>query len=501
MRDTGIGIPPERQAAIFESFTQADGSTLRRYGGTGLGLTISRQLVGLMGGRVALESGAGHGSTFWFDLRLEKAAPCAPPAEPGHGQLAGLRVLVVEGHAVQREILAETLLAWGCQPIPAASGTEALALLRNRGGDDAIQLVMLAAGMAGTDVEETAGAIHSDRRFVGLPTLLLVPTGRPDVHAPVESRSFAAVLSKPVRRSQLFDTLITIVTGTLPLAPVPSRPCAGDAPLSALLGCRVLLAEDNRVSQRVALSLLQKMGVIADAVANGAEALAALELTPYDIVLMDVEMPEMNGFEATAVVRERERPGERRSPIIAMTAHALRGDRERCLAAGMDDYVSKPIDKRLLQEALLRWAPRQEAQATARATRVDLGPAPGSGRADEDLQFPDLEEDRLKDVCGHDPTLEQEVIQMYLESTREALAGMRAALAAGDATLLRGLAHGLKGGSRTVGAAAVGELAHEIERLAETSDFASAHGALEGAAVAFEHVTAAMKARALRRAA
>jgi two-component system sensor histidine kinase/response regulator len=501
VQDTGIGIPQERQAAIFESFTQADGGTVRRYGGTGLGLTISRQLVGLMGGQVTLESKPGGGSTFSFDLVLEKTASCALPADPGHDQITGLRVLVVEGHPVQREILVETLLGWGCRPVPAASRAEALALLRNHDGEDAIQLVMLAADLAGCDVEETAGTIHSDRRFVGLPILLLVPAGRPDGQAPAESRSFKAVLSKPVRRSQLFDALITIVTGILPLTPVPSRPCAGDAPLSALLGCRVLLAEDNRVSQLVALSLLQKMGVRADAVANGAEVLAALELTPYDLVLMDVEMPEMNGFEATAAVRERERAGERRIPIIAMTAHALREDRERCLAAGMDDYVSKPIDKRLLAEALLRWAPRREAQAQARAAREEPVPAHGSGTADEDPRFPDLEEDRLEDVCGHDPALEQEVIQMYLESTRETLSRMRAALELGDATLLRGLAHGLKGGSRTVGAAALGELAQEIERRAETSDFASAHGALEGAAVAFEHVAMVMEARALRRAA
>ena len=501
VRDTGIGIPPERQAAIFESFTQADGSTARKYGGTGLGLTISRQLVERMGGRVTLESEPGRGSTFRFDLLLGKAAPCAPPADPGHEPLAGLRALVVEGHAIQREILAETLRAWGCRPIPAASGAEALTLLGDRAGDDAVQLVMLAAGLTGNDVQETAGAIHSDRRFVGLPILLLVPAGRPDGQAAAEGRSFAAVLSKPVRRSQLFDTLIQIVTGTRPLAPAPSRSSAVDTPLRALLGCRVLLAEDNRVSQRVALGLMQKLGVVADAVANGAEALAALELAPYDIVLMDVEMPEMDGFEATAAVRDRERAGDRRIPIIAMTAHALREDRQRCLAAGMDDYVSKPIDKRLLEEVLLRWAPRQEARAKARAMREDLGPAPGLGRTDEDPRFPDLEEDRLEDVCGHDSTLEREVIQLYLESTRETLAGMRAALGAGDAVALRGLAHGLKGGSRTVGAAALGELAHEVERLAGTADFASAHGALEGAAVAFERVTAAMEARALRRAA
>ena len=496
VRDTGIGIPPERQAAIFESFTQADGSTLRRYGGTGLGLTISRQLVELMGGGLTLESEPGRGSVFCFDLALAKAASAGPPDEPGRERLAGLRVLLVEGHAVQREILAETLLSWDCSPFPAASGAEALALLRDRAGDEAVQLVILASGMAGTDVEETAAAIRYDRRFERLPILLLVPTGRPNGQAPAESRSFAAVLSKPVRRSQLLDALVTIVAEPRPLAPAALAPSSAAAPLGALLGCRVLLAEDNRVSQLVALNLMQRMGVRADAVANGAEALAALELTPYDVILMDVEMPEMDGFEATAVVRERERGGGRRIPIIAMTAHALLEDRQRCLAAGMDDYVSKPIDRRKLEEALLRWAPRGETQA---ATRDEPGPA--AGGTDEDPRFPDLEEDRLEDVCGHDPTLELEVIQLFLESTRESLRGMRAALEAGDATLLRGLAHGLKGGSRTLGAAALGELAQEIERLAGTSDFASAHAVLESAAVAFERVTATMEARTLRRAA
>jgi two-component system, sensor histidine kinase and response regulator len=272
-------------------------------------------------------------------------------------------------------------------------------------------------------------------------------------------------------------------------------------PPGALLDCRVLLAEDNRVSQRVALSLLQKMGLRADAVANGAEALAALDRTPYDLVLMDVEMPEMDGLEATAAVRDRERSGDRRIPIIAMTAHDRQEDRERCLAAGMDDYVSKPIDRRLLEEVLSRWAPRHEAPTTTRTMQEEPGPASRPAEAVEAPRSPDLEADRLEDVCGHDSRLEREVVQMYLESTRDALARMRAAIDEGDATALRSLAHGLKGGSRTLGAAAVGELAHEIEGLAETSDFPSARGALEGAAAAFGRVAAIMEARALRRAA
>jgi signal transduction histidine kinase/DNA-binding response OmpR family regulator len=351
VRDTGPGIPPERQEAIFESFTQVDGSSTRRHGGTGLGLTICRQLVALMNGTIGVDSVPGQGSTFWVRLALPRQmAPEATRAVPP--ALAGVRVLVVDDNATNRLILREQLRAWGCRPVEVPSGDEAIALLRQAVDEDPFGLVILDMQMPEMDGQSTARLIRRNPRLAGTPLVLLSSIGavRGGIEA-VRAMGFDAGLSKPVRQSQLCDTLAQVLAGRKddrPILRAPSAPIPADAPL------RGLVVEDNPVNQKVALTMFETLGCQCDAVANGLEALEALGRTFYDFVLMDVQMPVMDGLAATKEIRRREAGAPTRIPIIAMTAHAMQGDRERCLAAGMDDYVAKPVSRDAFRHALAR---------------------------------------------------------------------------------------------------------------------------------------------------
>jgi len=338
VRDSGIGIPTSRQEAIFESFTQADGSTTRRYGGTGLGLTICRQLTQLMGGRIGVESEPGRGSTFWVELPLPKQQAALAPRASLPPRLEGLRALIVDDNAVNRRILREQLRSWGCRTEEAAGGQEALGVLAGSDGDP-FGLALLDMMMPEMDGEATAQAIQADARWRSLPLVLLSSAGSRGSREEMRVSGFAAALIKPVRQSQLFDVLGTVLAEGKASPKVEKEAAAAVEPL----GLRILLAEDNSTNQKLALRLLGKWGCRADAVASGQEALDALAQTPYDAVLMDVQMPEMDGLEATAAIRRREAGGGRHIPVIAMTANAMQGDRERCLQSGMDDYVSKPI--------------------------------------------------------------------------------------------------------------------------------------------------------------
>jgi signal transduction histidine kinase/CheY-like chemotaxis protein len=343
--DTGIGVHPDRHAAIFESFTQADGSTTRRYGGTGLGLTICRKLVELMGGRIGLESDGVHGSTFWFETTFAPAAAGqtadALPAIAGHA-------LVVDDNAVGRDVLRETLDAFGLQVTAATGAADALAAIDAAAAP--LTVAVVDAGLPDGDAQRIAAAL--DRAPTGrTPLVLVVPLGGRSDRVGVEP---AAVITQPVRRAALHAAVLR--AGRREAQADEAHGAAAPAP--CVRDLRVLLVEDNRVNRTVAQRMLAKLGCRVDAVETGLQAVDAVALHAYDLVLMDVQMPVMDGFEATAEIRRRERFGQR-VPIVAMTAHALEGDRARCLAAGMDDYVSKPVTVAALSAALAHWGERR----------------------------------------------------------------------------------------------------------------------------------------------
>jgi signal transduction histidine kinase/CheY-like chemotaxis protein len=353
VRDTGIGIPKDRQALVFESFTQADGSMTRRFGGTGLGLTISRQLVELMDGQIGLASEPGRGSTFWVEMAFEKQPSPAPRAPEAPVSLTGLPVLVVDDYEVNRRIYCELLRSWGCVAHEVSSGRAALVALQGALTTAPFRLVLLDLNMPDMDGEMTAAAIHADPRFAGLPLVLLSSMGSRGM-ADARRHGFAAALTKPVRRAHLLNVVTTLATA----APQPAEPLTSTPPRDGRinLGLRVLLAEDNVTNQHVALGMLARLGCRATAVADGTQVVAAVERDAYDVVLMDVQMPTMDGFEATAQIRKREEGTDRHLPIIAMTAHARVEDRQRCLAAGMDGYVAKPVKMSELAQALAPWS-------------------------------------------------------------------------------------------------------------------------------------------------
>ncbi|BDI30518.1 hypothetical protein CCAX7_25690 [Capsulimonas corticalis] len=352
VRDTGVGIAPDRQTAVFESFTQADGSTSRKYGGTGLGLTICRQLTDLMGGTIGLESVLGEGSTFWLQMPLKKQRGAEQITMDIPQSLIGRRVLVIDDNATNRTILREQLRSWNCAPLTAASGQEGLDLLN--ASEQPIDLVIMDMMMPDMNGQETTDALKSNPKFAAIPVILLSSANLEADTPEMARRGFAASLMKPVRKSSLFDTLMTVLDASAGVSRSRLR-LTSIALNSAPIGLHILLAEDNAINQKVAIRMLEKMGCRIDAVGNGLEAVTALGQIPYDVVLMDVQMPEMDGFEATTAIRLREQGSGRRTPIIAMTAHTMEGDRERCLLAGMDSYVGKPIKPMELRAEMERW--------------------------------------------------------------------------------------------------------------------------------------------------
>ena len=357
VRDTGIGIPAERQAAVFESFTQVDGSTTRRFGGTGLGLTISRQLVELMGGRMQLKSELGVGSMFWFQIELPLAV--AEPSTGAASELNGRRVLLVEDNPISQEVIARWMRTWGIEVTSVPSAERAIELL------DATRSTPFAAAVVdqvlpGMDGQDLGAELL--RMGIELPLLWISGAERPGDRGRLALLGYRAFANKPLRRdafARALEETVGIRTEVLGREPADSI-----ADYQIPSGLRVLLVEDNAVNRKVAVRLLEKKGIRITQAVNGREGYDTWLGGEYDLVLMDVQMPEMDGLEATAAIRAHERAHGGHTPIVAMTAHALSGDRERCLAAGMDDHVTKPVRAERLYEAVVRWTDRREdAQA------------------------------------------------------------------------------------------------------------------------------------------
>jgi PAS domain S-box-containing protein len=363
VRDTGIGIPAAKLGLLFAKFSQVDASTTRQYGGTGLGLAISRQLAGLMGGTAGVESTPGRGSEFWFTACLAAPEGTAPAPEPPLAELAGARVLLVDDQATVRAVLGAKLAAWGLRVDEAADGPAALeALARAHQQGDPCRLVVCDLEMPGMDGCAVSIEICRDPRLDGTPLVMLVPLDRRSGCGGLPQSRVAALVTKPVRPVELKAALLAsagFAGAAVAVAPDATPAAATPAARFADRRARLLLVEDNPTNQQVALGLLKRLGLAADVVENGREAVEALSARPYDLVLMDCQMPEMDGYEATAIIRDPlSSVLDHRVPVIAMTANAMQGDRERCLEAGMDDYITKPVPRRSLVEKLDQWLPR-----------------------------------------------------------------------------------------------------------------------------------------------
>ncbi len=471
VRDTGIGITPTQHARLFQSFSQADASTTRKYGGTGLGLVISKRLVEMMGGTMWAESaGKGHGATFHFTIKAEAlATPLRPRRDLERAQplLNEKRALIVDDNATNRRILVTYLRNWGMLTRDTASPHEALSWIQ-RG--DPFDLAILDMHMQEMDGVELAHAIRNlDSRLSNLALVLFSSIGHRE-----QAELFAAQISKPIKPSQLYDTLVNLFAQEATTAPAGETKMALDSALAQKHPLRILLAEDNAVNQKLALRLLQQMGYRADVAANGIEVLESLERQTYDAILMDVQMPDMDGLEASRQINQRYARNER-PRIIAMTANAMQGDREMCLAAGMDDYLTKPIRVEELVAALLK----------TKARRADDRRQTTDGALDE-TTFQNLKTTMGADFMG-------ELIDTFLEDSPQLIAELKRAYGVNDIDAFRRAAHSLKSNSANFGALKLAEQAKELERMARAGNLHGAEEKIAGVESEYEKVKAALE--------
>jgi signal transduction histidine kinase/CheY-like chemotaxis protein len=461
IRDSGIGMTPEQSARLFQAFAQADTSTTRKYGGTGLGLSISKRLVEMMEGAIWAESEPGVGSTFhftaWFGIGSEKKRKHLIP------DLAGIRALVVDDNAQAREILTDALRVFALRAESVSSGEDALREIASADSQDPYRLILMDWHMPGMDGLEASRIIKRDGRLQHLPKVVMVTGfGREDVRTQAEEIGIDSYLLKPVNSSLLFDTLVDLF-GVAGLEDQRSRVKKDDTPVHDATGIRVLLVEDNEMNQQVATELLESAGAIVTVANHGGEALKILtegdQAPPFDVVFMDLQMPQMDGFTATKLLRRD--PRLQKFPIIAMTAHALVEERQRCLDAGMNDHVSKPIDPDNLFATLLRWAkPRPKSAVESQAQ-------PAKIKASDEVILPEIAginmADGLNRVAGN-RRLYRDLLGQFAAKQGDAAAQISAALESGDSNLAERIAHTVKGVAGNLAIAEVQSAAQKVEK-------------------------------------
>jgi signal transduction histidine kinase/DNA-binding response OmpR family regulator len=486
VQDSGIGISAQGCQNLFQAFTQADGSTTRKYGGTGLGLAISKRIVEMMGGQIGVQSTPGAGSTFFFTARFEKQLPATLARPRPLAKLSGSRVLIVDDNEINRLVVQLQLKSSGIATMEARDAAEALRLLaKERDAGRSFDLILLDMQMPGMDGLELAQRIHADPTLSAHRMIMMTSLGsyHREFEAQLRAAGVSLCLTKPVKQFKLFDSIARVLSS--PGTPAKQEAAAKDLPpvRSARNGAEsradtpaslahILVAEDNPINQKVILRQLSKLGYRADAVTNGLEVLAALEQIRYDLLLLDCQMPEMDGYTAARELRRREQ-GSLHIPIIALTAHTMQGDREKCLAAGMDDYLSKPVKTEELEQKLDRWLTQKNA---------------GAHKNKETLPAELIDMAVLQKSADGDPVFMREMLDLYLSEGSRQIAALRTAVHASALSDVEKLAHSLVGSSMTFGMRTMVSPLRQLEEMARKGQLRDGERCLDTVAEQFEHI-------------
>jgi signal transduction histidine kinase/CheY-like chemotaxis protein/HPt (histidine-containing phosphotransfer) domain-containing protein len=490
--DTGIGIAREARADIFNSFTQADSSTTRTYGGSGLGLTISKQLVELMGGEIGVESEVGRGSRFWFTAPFERAAGNGRQPRRPAAHLADMPALVVDDNATNRLILDRTLQAWGMHTAMAADASEALALLRARSlAGEPFVVAILDYHMPGMNGLELAQEIAGDPTIAGVRLVMLSSSGRVEDRELADLLGIEAFLTKPVRQSALYDCLAGVV-GLADNAPDDVRLDGAATTRSRGVAVSLLVVEDNTVNQQVVVLMLMKQGHRVHVVTNGQEAVEAMVAHTYAAIFMDCQMPVMDGYEATRAIRQLE-GAERHTPIIAMTAGAMVGDRDRCFAAGMDDYIAKPLRLPELLAVLTRWTSGVSGSGGERR-RTDIRAADGAQDVASGVLDPVVVNDLLELSRYGDGRGMTRLVETFINDSFSRLEALNRGIVAADGVVVARICHSLRGSSANLGAGSLAALCSELEVAASHDEFAGAVDLFRRLEAEFDRVRPALAA-------